>query len=76
MIVRNLVGEMAARGMVRVRALQAKRGKRGMFWRMCQCGEEFIGIGRNRKVRRRQAEEHIQRCRARARARAMETANG
>jgi hypothetical protein len=51
-----------------VSAMQAKRGRRGMFFRMCQCGQEFYAIGRGRKVSRRLAEAHIQRCRAQSRA--------
>lgn len=50
--------------------LARMQGKRKAFWRMCMCGSEFFAIGRNRKVQRRKAEEHIQRCRQKARERA------
>ena len=46
------------------------RGKRKAFWRMCMCGQQFFAVKRQRKVCRRKAEEHVQRCRAKARERA------
>lgn len=62
----NIMAEMMARGRARMNELSRKRGRRGAFWRMCQCGQEFSAIGRKRKVTRRLAETHIQRCRAKS----------
>jgi predicted SprT family Zn-dependent metalloprotease len=55
-----LMQQMQAIGLARV------QGQRKAFWRMCMCGTQFHAIGRKRKVRRREAEEHIQRCRQKA----------
>jgi hypothetical protein len=52
--------QMQQRGLARL------AGKRKAFWRMCMCGSEFFAVGRNRKVRRREAEQHIERCRQKA----------
>jgi hypothetical protein len=59
----SVMQAMMQRGLSVVSAMQAKRGRRGMFFRMCQCGQEFYAIGRGRKVSRRLASEHIERCR-------------
>jgi hypothetical protein len=55
--------QMQQRGLARL------AGKRKAFWRMCMCGSEFFAVGRNRKVQRRKADEHVQRCREKAAAR-------
>jgi hypothetical protein len=64
----NVMQAMVQRGLSIVAVLNKKRGRRGAFFRMCQCGQEFYAIGRGRKVSRRLAEAHIQRCRAKSRA--------
>jgi hypothetical protein len=64
-----LMQRMQQRGLARV------AGKRKAFWRMCMCGCEFFAIGRKRKVRRREANEHVQRCRQKA-LQVVEKVNG
>lgn len=65
----SLMGHIMQRGLACIRRLSRIRRTRGVFWRMCGCGKEFSAIGRRRKVTRRLAEAHIQRCRAKATAR-------